>query len=33
MIAVKEGNIDWRKHVFLRMLERNIERADVKRNY
>ena len=30
-IAVKTNNIEWRKHVFQRMLERNIERADVKR--
>ena len=30
-IAVKANNIEWRKHVFQRMLERNIERADVKR--
>jgi hypothetical protein len=30
-IAVKANKIEWRKHVFQRMLERNIERADVKR--
>jgi len=29
-IAVKKENIEWRKHVFQRMLERNIDRADVK---
>lgn len=30
-IAVEENNIEWRKHVFQRMLERNIDRADVKK--
>jgi len=29
--AVKSNNIEWRKHVFQRMLERNIKRIDVKR--
>ena len=29
-IAVKKENIEWRKHVFQRMLERYIDRADVK---
>ena len=30
-IAVKEGNIEWRKHVLQKMLERDISRADIKR--
>jgi Domain of unknown function (DUF4258) len=30
-IAIEGNNIEWRKHVFQRMLERNIDRADVKR--
>lgn len=29
-LAIKNGNIEWRKHVLQRMLERNIDRADVK---
>ena len=29
-IAITEKNIEWRKHVFQRMLERNITREDVK---
>ncbi len=29
-IAVKKENIEWRKHIFQRMLERNIDRADLK---
>ncbi len=30
-IAIERDNIEWRKHVFQRMLERNIDRAEVKR--
>jgi len=30
-IAVKRDNIEWRKHVFQRMLERDIERRDIKK--
>jgi hypothetical protein len=30
-IAVKKGNIEWRKHAFQRMLERGVKREDVKK--
>ena len=29
-LAVENNNIEWRKHVFQRMLERDIKREDVK---
>ena len=28
--AIEKNNIEWRKHVLQRMLERNIDRTDVK---
>ena len=29
--VVKRDEVEWRKHVFQRMLERNIQRADIKK--